>query len=277
MTGRGKTMVRRLARNVQVYNLPNSGGVGWTPPLAGAAALRVCAPLAGTRPPAPVRERARPGEGRPRTALHLACTTGQSAVVALLTEWHCDLNPRDKEGKTALIKAVQCQKEVCVTVLLEHGADPNLEDNCQNTALHYAILAGDMSVATKLLHYNANIKATDKVNLRRGIGRVADSGCSEESGLPQRARVFAQISPLSGSRAGLCYSSCLAWGRPPLPQVCWTQAFENSTSHSLSHAGTVGPEKDILETAHSEGLAELEEEPRDKVKAQPLASKPLKK
>ncbi|KAB1257170.1 Ankyrin repeat domain-containing protein 26, partial [Camelus dromedarius] len=94
-----------------------------------------------------------------RTALHLACTT----VVALLTEWHCDLNARDKEGKTALIKAVQCQKEVCVTVLLEYRADPNLEDNCQNTALHYTILAGDMSVATKLLHYNANIEVTDKV------------------------------------------------------------------------------------------------------------------
>ncbi|XP_072801953.1 coiled-coil domain-containing protein 144A-like [Vicugna pacos] len=99
-----------------------------------------------------------------RTALHLACTTGQSAVVSLLIHWDCDLNARDEESKTALMKAVQCQKEVCVTVLLEYRADPNLEDNCQNTALHYAVLAGDTSIAAKLLRYNANIEAIDKDN-----------------------------------------------------------------------------------------------------------------
>ncbi|XP_072806772.1 uncharacterized protein [Vicugna pacos] len=46
----GHGMVRGLARNVQVYNpTPNSWDVGWTPPLAGAAA-----PLAGTRPLKPI-------------------------------------------------------------------------------------------------------------------------------------------------------------------------------------------------------------------------------
>ncbi|XP_072800840.1 coiled-coil domain-containing protein 144A-like isoform X2 [Vicugna pacos] len=97
-----------------------------------------------------------------RTALHLACTRGQSSVVALLIQWKCDLNARDEEGKTALIKAVQCQKELCVTVLLEHGADPNLVDDCHNTALHYAILAEDTSIAAKLLCYKADIEAMNK-------------------------------------------------------------------------------------------------------------------
>ncbi|KAB1284000.1 Collagen alpha-1 chain [Camelus dromedarius] len=50
----GHGMVRGLARNVQVYNPLNSGDIGWTLPLAGAAAPRVCAPLAGTRPPEPI-------------------------------------------------------------------------------------------------------------------------------------------------------------------------------------------------------------------------------
>ncbi|KAB1255403.1 hypothetical protein Cadr_000028156, partial [Camelus dromedarius] len=58
------SVVRGLARNVQAYDPPNSGDVGWTLPLAGAAAPRVCTALAGTRPPEPVR--AGPGEGRPR-------------------------------------------------------------------------------------------------------------------------------------------------------------------------------------------------------------------
>ncbi|XP_072806236.1 uncharacterized protein [Vicugna pacos] len=97
-----------------------------------------------------------------RTALHLACTRGQSSVVALLIQWRCDLDASDEEGKTALIKAVQCRKEVCVTILLEHGADPNLVDDCQNTALHYAVLAEDTSIAAKLLHYKADIEAINK-------------------------------------------------------------------------------------------------------------------
>ncbi|XP_072807691.1 LOW QUALITY PROTEIN: ankyrin repeat domain-containing protein 26-like [Vicugna pacos] len=100
-----------------------------------------------------------------RTALHLACTTGQSAVVALLTEWHCNLNARDKESKTALIKAVQCRKVACVTILLKRGADPNLADDHQNTALHYAVLAGNTSIAAELLRYDANTEAINKYNL----------------------------------------------------------------------------------------------------------------
>nr|XP_031294722.1 ankyrin repeat domain-containing protein 65-like [Camelus dromedarius] len=98
-----------------------------------------------------------------RTALHLACTSGQSPVVALLIQRKCDLDACDEDGKTALIKAVQCRKEACVTILLEHGADPDLEDDFQNTALHYAVLAGDTSIAAELLRYNANIEAINKV------------------------------------------------------------------------------------------------------------------
>ncbi|XP_064337797.1 ankyrin repeat domain-containing protein 26-like isoform X7 [Camelus dromedarius] len=100
-----------------------------------------------------------------RTALHLACTSGQSPVVTLLIGWRCDLNARDKEGKTALIKAVQCRKEACVSILLEQGADPNLADDFQNTALHYAVLAGNTSVAAELLRYDANIEAINEYNM----------------------------------------------------------------------------------------------------------------
>ncbi|XP_072796981.1 ankyrin repeat domain-containing protein 26-like isoform X4 [Vicugna pacos] len=109
------------------------------------------------------------------TALHLACTSGQSSVVALLIQWKCDPNAHDKEGKTALIKAVQCRKEACVTILLKQGADPNLEDDCQNTALHYAALAGNTSTAAKLLHYNVNIEAINKYNFTPFLLAVSDN------------------------------------------------------------------------------------------------------
>uniref|UniRef100_A0A452FR71 Uncharacterized protein n=1 Tax=Capra hircus TaxID=9925 RepID=A0A452FR71_CAPHI len=76
-----------------------------------------------------------------RTALHLACANGHSAVVTLLLERKCLLNLCDSENRTALMKAVECQEEECATLLLEHGADPNVMDVSGNTALHYAVFS----------------------------------------------------------------------------------------------------------------------------------------
>ncbi|EPY72409.1 hypothetical protein CB1_031663001 [Camelus ferus] len=106
-----------------------------------------------------------------KTPLHLACISGCPGVVALLIQFNCDLNARDKERTTALIRDCPTLglhhrpviSELCVTVLLEHGADPNLVDDRQNTALHYAVLAEDTSIAAKLLRYKANIEAINKV------------------------------------------------------------------------------------------------------------------
>ncbi|KAB1252304.1 putative ankyrin repeat domain-containing protein 20A5 [Camelus dromedarius] len=92
------------------------------------------------------------------TGSRVACTSGQSPVVTLLIGWRCDLNARDKEGKTALIKVCSSQP-----ILLEQGADTNLADDFQNTALHYAVLAGNTSVAAELLRYDANIEAINEV------------------------------------------------------------------------------------------------------------------
>ncbi|XP_040103265.1 ankyrin repeat domain-containing protein 26-like [Oryx dammah] len=100
-----------------------------------------------------------------RTALHLACANGHSAVVALLLERKCLLNLCDSENKTPLMKAVECQEEECATLLLEHGADPNVMDINGNTALHYAVFCQNVSLVAKLLSYNANIEAKNKDDL----------------------------------------------------------------------------------------------------------------
>nr|XP_031530339.1 ankyrin repeat domain-containing protein 7-like [Vicugna pacos] len=161
--GRRKTKPLNTMRNLRVYDPATStlnvcwdhaeGNPHWCKPFYALTAGGLEELAQG---------RAGKGHERPRTALHLACTSGQSSVVALLIQWKCDPNACDKEGKTALIKAVQCRKEACVTILLKQGADPNLEDDCQNTALHYAALAGNTSTAAKLLHYNVNIEAINK-------------------------------------------------------------------------------------------------------------------
>ncbi|XFF83482.1 hypothetical protein AB1E18_009701 [Capra hircus] len=100
-----------------------------------------------------------------RTALHLACANGHSAVVTLLLERKCLLNLCDSENRTALMKAVECQEEECATLLLEHGADPNVMDVSGNTALHYAVFCQNISLAAKLLSYDASIEARNKDDL----------------------------------------------------------------------------------------------------------------
>ncbi|XP_043314232.1 putative ankyrin repeat domain-containing protein 19 [Cervus canadensis] len=99
------------------------------------------------------------------TALHLACANGHLAVVALLLERRCQLNLRDSENRTALMKAVECQEEKCATLLLEHGADPNLTDANGNTALHHAVFCQNISLAAKLPSYDANIEARNEDDL----------------------------------------------------------------------------------------------------------------
>ncbi|OBS58701.1 hypothetical protein A6R68_10174, partial [Neotoma lepida] len=85
------------------------------------------------------------------TALHYACAHGQSEVVTLLLWYTCNIEARDRDESTALIKAAQRQHEECVKILLDKGADSNAVDASQNTALHYTVYNNDTSIATKLL------------------------------------------------------------------------------------------------------------------------------
>ncbi|XP_054403410.1 ankyrin repeat domain-containing protein 36B-like [Pongo abelii] len=98
-----------------------------------------------------------------RTALHLACATGQPKMVFLLVSRRCELNIYDREGRTPLIKAVQLRQEACATILLQNGADPNIMDFFGRTALHYAVYSEDTSMIEKLLLYGTNIEECGKV------------------------------------------------------------------------------------------------------------------
>lgn len=89
--------------------------------------------------------------------LHFACVHGHPDVVALLIEQNCDIDLRDSDNSTALIKASQYEREECIAMLLEHGADPNAMDSSGNTALHYAVWHNNMSMAAKLLAHHADI------------------------------------------------------------------------------------------------------------------------
>ncbi|MEJ1274421.1 ankyrin repeat domain 36 [Cricetulus griseus] len=97
-----------------------------------------------------------------RTALHYACAHGQSEMVALLLWYDCNIEARDRDESTALIKATQRQHEECVKILLENGADPNAIDAYQNAALHYTVYNNTVSIAARLLAFNADTEVKTK-------------------------------------------------------------------------------------------------------------------
>ncbi|KAL4694130.1 hypothetical protein H8959_013395 [Pygathrix nigripes] len=108
------------------------------------------------------------GRGRQqlRTALHLACATGQPDMVSLLVSRNCELNLYDCECRIPLIKAVQLRQEACATILLKNGANPNIMDFYGRTALHYAVYNEDTSMIEKLLFYGTDIEECSKCLLR---------------------------------------------------------------------------------------------------------------
>ena len=48
---------------------------------------------------------------------------------------------------------------------MEHGADPNVMDVCGNTAVHYAVFCQKVSLSAKLLSYDPDIEARNKVSV----------------------------------------------------------------------------------------------------------------
>ncbi|XP_065382898.1 uncharacterized protein [Macaca fascicularis] len=98
-----------------------------------------------------------------RTALPLACATGQLEVISLLVSRRCELNLYDRECRTPLVKAVQLRQEACATILLKNGADPNIMDFYGRTALHYAVYNEDTSRIEKILLHDTDIEECSKV------------------------------------------------------------------------------------------------------------------
>ncbi|XP_071585507.1 ankyrin repeat domain-containing protein 7-like [Heliangelus exortis] len=97
-----------------------------------------------------------------RTALHLACANGHTAVVNFLLGLNCEVNPVDDFMKTPLMTAVEVQKEDCVAFLLKSGARVNMADANGNTALHLAVRSHNVRMVKLLLDHHANPVAKNK-------------------------------------------------------------------------------------------------------------------
>lgn len=62
-----------------------------------------------------------------------------------------------------ILQATQRQHEECVKILLDNGADSNAVDAYQNSALHYAVYNNNLTIASKLLAFNADTEIKAKV------------------------------------------------------------------------------------------------------------------
>lgn len=90
--------------------------------------------------------------------LHEVVKNGQSQrdILRLLVNLGADLNQRDAEGSTPLIKAIQGGNRVLVKNLIIQGADVNLADRSGNSPLEVASRSGNQEII-RLLKRNGAV------------------------------------------------------------------------------------------------------------------------
>lgn len=78
----------------------------------------------------------------------------------LLESGH-DIDFVNKEGLTALHKAVIGKKEAVISHLLRKGASPHVQDKDGATPLHYAVQVGAKQTVKLLIKYNVDVNVAD--------------------------------------------------------------------------------------------------------------------
>ena len=70
--------------------------------------------------------------------LHFAAKYGKKSLCRLLIKYNANINQKDMEGNTPLIKAVEKDYFEIVEFLIENNADVSLKSNNNMTAFDYA-------------------------------------------------------------------------------------------------------------------------------------------
>eukprot|EP00042_Codosiga_hollandica_P051202 m.624717 g.624717 ORF g.624717 m.624717 type:complete len:204 (-) comp58236_c0_seq2:193-804(-) len=102
-----------------------------------------------------------------QNALHLAASVDDSEFLDLLLQENiADLNSRDENGKTPLMKAASERNIVWLQHLLAAGADRSIRDKYGSTVLHHAVKAGCLHLLGRLLKQSSQ----DDVNAQTEEG-----------------------------------------------------------------------------------------------------------
>ncbi|XP_042417132.1 ankyrin repeat domain-containing protein, chloroplastic-like [Zingiber officinale] len=93
--------------------------------------------------------------------LHSLATSGEFFLLDKLLKHNVDINGVDKDGLSAIHKAILCKKQAIVNYLLRNSANPFIRDNDGATLLHYAVLTASSETIKILQLYNVDINLAD--------------------------------------------------------------------------------------------------------------------
>lgn len=128
--------------------------------------------------PRPVNDK----DGDGRTPLIWAVSLGQDEIASMILKAFkqdkipgFEIDEQDNAGWSALHVAASKADLALVQVLVETGADVNLKTNTGVTPLHLAVSHDDSEVVRYLISHNANVRTKDKLE-RTALQRAAAAG-----------------------------------------------------------------------------------------------------
>lgn len=92
---------------------------------------------------------------------HTLTTSGQILLMDDVLKHGFNVNAVDKDGLTAIHKAVLCKREAVVSRLLKRGADPHVRDKDGATLLHYAVLVAAIQTLKLLIKHDVDVNLAD--------------------------------------------------------------------------------------------------------------------
>ncbi|HMP88898.1 MAG TPA: ankyrin repeat domain-containing protein [Kiritimatiellia bacterium] len=110
---------------------------------------------------------------RARSALHLAVSSEDPAIIESLLSYKANLEARDKHGETPLLTAVRLGKLGSISLLLDRGADMDARGREGETAVAIAAENGHADIIRFLAARGADIDAGDDIGRTPLIGAAA--------------------------------------------------------------------------------------------------------
>lgn len=93
--------------------------------------------------------------------LHTLAACGEFYLVHALLKHNVDINAVDKDGLTALHRAIIAKQQAITNYLLRESANPFVRDEDGATLLHYAVQRASIPAIKLLLLYNVDINLQD--------------------------------------------------------------------------------------------------------------------
>ena len=103
---------------------------------------------------------------------------GDNCIILLL-EKGADIDRQNKNGKTALMIAVENGHVEKTRIFLQNGADVNIQDSCRNTAVMLAVKAGGSRCLSLLIEAGSDVNAPDRSRFNSLLMLAVSAGNDE--------------------------------------------------------------------------------------------------